>query len=147
MARAVSACRWTSAVLLSAVSLVACGSSGDEPDANGPAAVEPIAGSDLAKVTLTDEAAKRIDLQTAPVSQGSGTTTEIPYAALLYDPDGKTWTFVQSGELTFERAAISVDHIEGDTAYLLEGPAVGTEVVTVGATQLYGAEQGVGEDE
>jgi len=147
MARTTHSPRWIGAVLLAAVSITACGKSGAEPDAVGPASVDTIPGSDLSRVTLTDEAAKRIDLKTQAVTQGTGAETEIPYAALLYDPDGKTWTFVKSGELSFERASITVDHIEGDIAYLVAGPPVGTEVVTVGAAQLYGAEQGVGEDE
>ena len=92
-------------------------------------------------------AAKRIDLQTAAVEAGAGKGMVIPYGAVLYDPDGNTWAFVKSGDLTFERAAITVDHIDGDKAFLADGPEVGTEVVIVGATQLYGAEQGVGEDE
>ncbi|MGD9704169.1 MAG: hypothetical protein AB7Q42_23425 [Acidimicrobiia bacterium] len=135
--------------VLAGVSLVACGSSAaDEPEGDGPASVEAIAGSDLARVTITDDAARRIGLHTALVETASGTAeTQIPYAAVLYDPDGRSWAFIKSDELTFERAAIEVDHIDGGVAFLSNGPEVGTEVVTTGAPQLYGAETGVGEDE
>jgi hypothetical protein len=37
-----------------------------------------------------------------------------------------------------------VDRVDGGTAYLRAGPAVGTMVVTVGVPELYGAEFGVG---
>ena len=43
-----------------------------------------------------------------------------------------------------QRAPITVDRVDGETAYLVKGPAVGTAVVTVGAPELYGAEYGVG---
>ena len=134
--------------VLAGVLLAACGSStAGEPEGDGPASVEENAGSDLARVTLTDDAARRIGLHTALVEAASGTVTRIPYAAVLYDPDGHSWAFVKSGELTFERAAIDVDHIDGDIVFLSGGPEVGTEIVTTGAPQLYGAETGVGEDE
>jgi hypothetical protein len=139
--------RWIPAAVVAGLSLAACGGSGGETETTGPASVEEVAGSDIPQVTLTEEAAKRIDLQTAAVESGTGNATQIPYSALLYDPEGNTWAFVKASDLTFERAAVTVDHIDGDTAFLSDGPEAGTDVVTVGATQLYGAEQGVGEDE
>ena len=36
-----------------------------------------------------------------------------------------------------------MDRVDGDTAYLLAGPAAGTKVVTVGVPELFGAEYGV----
>ena len=147
MLRATHPGRWMAAAVVAGLSLAACGSSGGEGDSTPPASVEAIAGSDLSRVTLTDVAAKRIDLTTAAVEAGAGKGLVIPYSAVLYDPEGNTWAFIKSGDLSFERAPITVDHIDGDQAFLADGPALGTEVVTVGATQLYGAEQGVGEDE
>ena len=41
-------------------------------------------------------------------------------------------------------APMVVDDIAGDTARLSAGPAAGTQVVTTGAAELYGAEIGVG---
>ncbi len=76
----------------------------------------------------------------------SGDATQrgvIPYAAVLYDPQGKTWTYTNPGPLTFVREPITVDRIEGDKAFLSDGPAPGTLVVTVGAAELFGAETGV----
>ncbi len=76
----------------------------------------------------------------------SGTTLRkiVPYAAVIYDVHGGTWVYTKEpSALSFVRQSITVDYIEGDLAFLMEGPAVGTEVVTVGGAELYGAETGV----
>ena len=41
---------------------------------------------------------------------------------------------------TFVRQEISIDHVDGDSAMLSDGPPAGTEVVTVGAAEVYGTE-------
>jgi hypothetical protein len=140
--------RWVAALALAgSVSLAACAkTSTTEEENNRGATIDTVAGSDVASVTLTGLAEKRIDLQTAAVEQAVD-GMQIPYAALLYDPEGNTWAFVKTGDRTFHREPVTVDHIDGDTAFLSEGPKAGTVVVTAGATELYGAEQGVGEDE
>lgn len=76
---------------------------------------------------------------------GKGTEQKVvPYAAVLYDVDGGTWVYVKEPDaLAFTRESILVDYIEDDLAFLLEGPSSGTEVVTVGGSELYGAETGV----
>jgi hypothetical protein len=68
----------------------------------------------------------------------------IPYAAVVYDASGKTWTYVNETALTYKRAEITVSEIDGDTARITAGPPAGTAVVTTGAAELYGAEIGVG---
>jgi hypothetical protein len=68
----------------------------------------------------------------------------IPYAAVIYDLHGETWTYTSPEPLTFVRQAITVDYIEGDMAVLSDGPAAGTQVATVGVAELYGADTGVG---
>ncbi|MBI5031564.1 MAG: hypothetical protein HZB51_13635 [Chloroflexi bacterium] len=76
---------------------------------------------------------------------GSGALRKIiPYSAVLYDKEGKTWTYTNPEPLVFVRQVITVDYIEGDQAILTEGPAAGTLVVTVGEAELFGAEVGVG---
>jgi hypothetical protein len=67
----------------------------------------------------------------------------IPYAAVLYGVHGETWVYTNPEPLAFIRTAITVDYIEDDLAILLEGPEVGTPVVTVGAAELFGTETGV----
>ena len=141
--------RWIVAVLMIIVSLqlVACGQTKADLESRPPARVEPI-GQDLSRVILTAEAAKRLGIETAPVSnaQVGGTQREVvPYAAVYYDLNGATWVYTNPSPLTFVRASITVDSITGDMAVLSKGPPVGTSVVTVGATELYGTEFGVGQ--
>ena len=133
-------------VALAVLSLTACrnGAAESEHDANA-AKVEAIDGSELSRVTLTAAAADRLDLATATVTTGAG-SDELPYAAVLYDPEGHTWTFVKVKDLTFERRAITVETINGEVASITSGPPAGTVVVTRGATELYGAEIGVGDE-
>jgi len=119
---------------------------GEEEGTSGEAKITAIKGSEIKRVTLTKDAARRLDVQTAVVGT-DGARTTVPYAAVFYDPTGATWTFTNPGGRTYVRVPIAVDHIDGDVAYLTEGPPAGTAVVTVGGPEVYGAEIGVGEEE
>ena len=103
-----------------------------------PSKLEPIEGSELQRVILTEKAAERIGLETVPAS-GS----EVPYAAVIYDIEGNTWIYTMPEPLTFVREPIVIDHIEGDTAILSEGLSSEFNVVTVGVAEIYGTETGV----
>ena len=65
-----------------------------------------------------------------------------PWAAVIYDVQGGTWVYEQTGERTFVRRRAAVRYVVGDTAVLANGPAPGTKVVTAGAAELFGAETG-----
>jgi hypothetical protein len=111
-----------------------------------PARLEAIAGSDIEQVILTEDAVERLDLQTAPVEAGSGQRQiTIPHAAVFYGLTGETWTYSNPQALTYVRVPITVEHIDGEVAYLADGPALGTQVVTVGAAELFGVESGIGD--
>ena len=121
----------------------------DEGDAaqSEPAYVEPIEGGSLNRIILSERAAERIALATTPVvdDASSGAPRKIvPYAAVIYSPDGKTWAYTSSEPRVFVRQAIEVERIEGDKAILTAGPDAGTEVVIAGAAELLGAESGLG---
>jgi hypothetical protein len=142
---------WIAALLLLAVlPLAACGGEEEAAAADEPATVELVEGSDdLYRVTLTAEAARRIDLQTTVArteGEGADERTIVPYSAIVYEVDGETWVYTSPEELTFVREHVVVEEIEGDRAVLTEGPAAGTEVVTVGVAELFGAEHGIGAD-
>jgi len=111
-----------------------------------PAHVEAIEGSELSRVTLTQRAAERLDIQTAEVTEASagGSKLNVPYAAVIYDTQGKTWVYTNPEELVYVRHEITVERIDGDVAVVTQGPDVGTKVVTVGGAMLYGTEFGVG---
>jgi hypothetical protein len=57
---------------------------------------------------------------------------------------GETWAYTSPESLTFIRQLITIDSIEGDMAILSNGPAIGTQVATVGVAELYGADTGIG---
>lgn len=130
------------ALLVLPLALTACGSD-SEHAIEEAVVVEQVAGTDLNRITLTAKAAQRLDIHTAAVEQ-NGTGTVIPYAAVIYSPNGDTWAYVNSKGLTFVRRTIVIDRIDGDRALLSEGPAVGTKVATVGLQELFGSESGVG---
>jgi hypothetical protein len=136
------------AALIAAVFLiVACGqASGGSAKKESPATIQK--GDDgINRVTLTEKAAERLAIQTTQVreEQVGGTQRKIiPYAAVIYDLQGKTWAYTSPTRLTFVRQAITVDHIDGDRVVLSDGPAAGTEVVTVGVAELYGTDTGIG---
>jgi hypothetical protein len=137
------------AVLVALVCLLpACKSTAAEEEAGGSdlATVEPVEGSDVSTVTLTEEAAQRIDVRTEQVDSSRGHELAIPYAAVLYDPAGDTWTYTSPESFVYVRAPIEVDRIVGDRAYLSDGPPAGTDVVVVGAAELLGTEYEVGEE-
>jgi hypothetical protein len=68
----------------------------------------------------------------------------VPYSAVLYDRHGETWVYTCPEPLVYVRAPIVVDYIDGDLAVLSQGPPAGTDVVTAGASELFGAETGIG---
>lgn len=122
------------------LSVSACGGSSGTSTPADPAQLTKLAGG-VNRITLTADAAKRIDVTTAPAESDGGNTV-IPYAAVLYDPNGQTWTYTSPKPRVFIRADITVDRIDGDRAILAKGPAPGTAVVTVGAPELWGVEYG-----
>jgi CzcA family heavy metal efflux pump len=142
--------RWIVAILLiiAALQLAACAqaptsSASQGNGTNEPARVDRLGETGLSRVILTAKAANRLGIQTTAVRdvQIRGTPRKvIPYSALLYDLHGNTWVYTNPEPLTFVRAHISVDYIDGDLAVLSEGPPSGTAVVTVGAPELYGTE-------
>jgi hypothetical protein len=99
--------------------------------------------SGLKILTLSEKAAERLGVATAEVA-GSGSSLTIPYAAIVYDATGATWTYVSSKPLVYVREPVTVKEIDGDVAHISAGPPTGTQVVTTGAAELYGAEIGVG---
>jgi hypothetical protein len=129
--------------------LAACGSAPATTEEPRPATVERLQGSQPTRVTLTEEAAKHLDLGTAAVASvqlNGKAVTAIPYAAVVYDTEGNTWAYVSTKPNVFVRDPISVDHINGDLAYLTKGPDAGAEVVTTGAEELFGAESEFAEE-
>jgi hypothetical protein len=101
-----------------------------------PSTLKPVKGKDdIQRVVFTAEGAKRVDLQTASVRRNL-----VPYAALIYDPEGHTFVYTNPKPLEYLREEVEVARIEGDRVLLSRGPPAGTKVVTVGAAEVYGTE-------
>jgi hypothetical protein len=118
-------------------------SNGDESgdDANGD-------GSGVLHVVVNDPTGAMAPGQPVLVrltlSGGAAERKFVDFASLIYGLHGETWVYTNPEALVFVRQPVTVDFIEGDRAVLSEGPAVGTEVVTLGAAELFGVESGVG---
>jgi hypothetical protein len=125
--------------------LSACTQVEESESTYSPTSVSPVKGSDdIQQVTFTATAAQRADVRTARV-RASGRLTSIPYAALIYDEDGNTYTYVSPKPLVYVREPIVVERISGARVLLRHGPPTGTAVVTTGAAEVYSAEFGVEE--
>jgi hypothetical protein len=138
--------RWLVVGLIFASLLIsACGQGSEATTAeeDHPVTVEELQGDEPTRETLTEDAAKRLDIQTATISEAEvngAKRTVIPYAAIIYDTEGATWVYLNPEPLTFVRHPITVDDIKGDQAFLADALPADSAVVTVGVAELYGAE-------
>ena len=107
-----------------------------------PAELESTGPSQPAKITLTEEAERRVALQTTVVG-ARGAELTVHHAALVYDKKGLPWVFAVIGPRIYARSAVTVKQVDGDVVTLSSGPPAGTEVVTVGAIELWGDELGI----
>lgn len=139
--------RWLITLLaLAALAPAGCseGAGGGASGGDAAATIQEVDGTDLVRVTLAPGAAERLGLEMGVVRQVPDGGTAVPYAAVVYDPDGDTWVYTSPKDRTFVREPITVTSISGEEAFLSSGPEIGTEVVTVGTAELYGAEQEIG---
>jgi hypothetical protein len=115
-------------------------------EAEQPAAtLKPIGKTGRNRVILSASAARRLGVETAPVSArlvNGERRVVIPYSAVLYQTNGNAWTYISPKHLVFVRHDIVVDAVRGNLAILSVGPRLGTEVVTVGAPEIWGIEYG-----
>jgi len=121
------------------------------PAETPPALIKPVAGSQIPQLQLTERAVQRLGIVTQPVRQtraaGQPAHEVIPYAAVVYDTDGSTWTYVNTAARTYERRPVTVTEIDGAVALLSAGPPAGAPVVTVGAAELLGTEYNISGEE
>ena len=128
-------------VVVAAVSVSACKEVETET-ATGyePAKLTEVKGNeDLKVVTFTKEGAARTGVETEKVRDEDGRKV-VPYAALIYDPEGKTFVYTSPKRLTYLRAPVKVARVDGQDVIVSDGPAAGTQVVTVGTAEVYGTE-------
>ncbi len=128
---------------MSAVALGACSATDAAPPAEEPVTVEEIAGTEIQRLTLSESAADRLDIQTATVAS-AGDGMVVSSAAVIIDPEGIYWVYTSPEPFVYIREEIRPVHEAGGEAFFEVGPAIGTAVVTVGVPELYGAEFGIG---
>jgi len=132
-------------LILACLLVSACGQAPADTAAeeNHNITVEQLEGPDPTRETLTEDAARRLDIQTAAARDAEvngAKRTVIPYAAIIYDTEGATWVYLNPEPLTFVRHPVAVDDIKGDQVFLSDALPSGSAVVTVGVAELYGAE-------
>jgi hypothetical protein len=140
--RAALACAAAAAL---AATAAGCSSSGSE--ASPPRTAQLERTSHGMSVVLTPLGAQRIALRTGQATAAAGGQVAVPYDALVYEPTGEPAVYVATGTLTYTRYLVPVTVIAGQTVYLKPGilPANAT-VVTQGAEELLGVQNGVGEE-
>ena len=140
--RAALACAAAAAL---AATAAGCSSSGST--ASPPPAAQLERTSHGLSVVLTPLGAQRIALRTGRATAAPGGQVAVPYDALVYEPAGEPAVYVATGPLTYTRYLVPVTVIAGQTVYLKPGgvPA-GATVVTQGAGELLGVQNGVGEE-
>ncbi len=153
---------WVAVALIVVIApLMGCQTLGPKHEMIPPAKAENIEGSKLKRLTLTEKAMERLDVQLSEISERKGSRHQspqlsVPYGALIYDPDGTEWVYTSPEPRVFIRAKVIVDYIEGVESpeedsggremlvFLNDGPEVGTKVVSVATEEIYGEEKGIG---
>jgi len=114
-------------------------------DLDSPVSLRPVDGTDLKEVTFTPEAVEDLAIASAPLQAKSGSSqVVVPLAAVFYDSQGAAWVYIVKSPGVYVRAPIAIDRMTGQEAHASSAPPVGTQVVVVGATEIYGAETGIG---
>lgn len=137
-------------LVLGAVLLLSCTETSAKGETTSPSRTEAIEGSSLKRVILTEGGAARLAIATGEVTEEPfglrgepGPRRMVPYAAVIYDLNGRAWVYTNPAPLTYVRETIVIDYVQLDKVVLFEGPAIGTKVVTVGTAEVYGVETGV----
>jgi hypothetical protein len=134
--------RWARVLAAAALAgLAAC--SAPAAATQGPSARIAVGKGGTPSVVLSPAGAQRLGLRTA-LSGPAGALTSIPYGALLYEPNGQTVVYTVTGPRTYTRRVVVVSAIQGGVVDISRGLAPGTEVVTAGAEELLGVQDGVG---
>jgi hypothetical protein len=135
------------ALMAAGLALFGCSEATESESSGDPAAtLEEITapnGTELQRVILTQDAVKRLGIRLQAVTEQAGVKV-VPYASVVYDSNGAAWVYVRARPRAFERSPITIRNIDGEDVFLSAGPDTGTQVVTVGTAELFGAEQEIG---
>ena len=110
------------------------------------ASVHAPADGGPATVTLAEAAERRLGIELSDVATSPGGLV-IPYGAVVYEPEGSSWVYVQVRPRTYRRAEVTIAGIAAGQVTLSSGPPAGTKVVSLGAAELVGVETGIDGEE
>jgi cobalt-zinc-cadmium efflux system membrane fusion protein len=65
-----------------------------------------------------------------------------PLSAVVRDAQGGAWVYEEAASNAFVRRRVEVRDTQGGGATLSAGPAAGTQIVSAGASELFGVELG-----
>ena len=122
------------------------GNGSDNPASFGATPLDEAAAAQYFQVRSAEHhltPGQRVQVKVAQPESGKPQKV-IPYSAVIYDAQGATWVFTSPEPLVFERQSIAIEYIRKDLAVLKEGPPTGTMIVSVGAAELMGVEQKIG---
>lgn len=68
----------------------------------------------------------------------------VPWSAVLHDMSGGTWVYENTAPQHYVRRRVEVSRVVDGKAVLTRGPAVGANIVTAGAAEIFGTEFGTG---
>ena len=72
----------------------------------------------------TEQAVRNIGLETSTVSADpKSKKLSVPYEAILYDSQGKTWVYTNPEPLVYVRGSVTVERIDGQIARLADAGA------------------------
>lgn len=124
--------------------LLGCGGPENNESHEPPVIIKKVPGSPFNHVILTNESANRIGIKIVPLQiifkPDTPQKVSIPYSAIIYGLHGETWVYIGIKSLVFVRMPVVIDHIEGNFAILASAPVGNYNIVSVGATELYGSE-------
>jgi hypothetical protein len=126
-------------VLAAGLAVSACSEVESNLRESYPYKVEPLKGGDVQRVTMADETAALLPVETAAVGR-EGKRTVVPHEALIYNPDGDSFVYTKPKAETYVRALVKVVRVEGGEAVLSDGPPAATTIVTTGAAELLATE-------
>lgn len=75
---------------------------------------------------------------------GEAPAIHVPESAVVRDVSGTAWVYVTASDHGFERRRVEVDGVDEQGIRVASGLPAGTQVVTTGASELFGTEFGTG---
>jgi hypothetical protein len=127
------------AVVASGLVLSACEEVSSNLREAQPYKVQPIKGTDRNTVTMADETAGLLPVETTAM-RGNGKQKVVPHNALIYNPDGDVFVYTKPKPETYVRRPVRVARVSGDRVWLSAGPEAGTTIVTTGSAELLATE-------